>query len=144
MIEVEVSTRGLKFDAVAETLGKELRRELVERLAELAYAEAFYGAPWKTGKLARSIVKEVDEYGEAKISVLAPYARYVINGTSPHEICPVNASVLAFKAASGELVFTKLVRHPGTKPNQFLDEAVEKARGKVGEVFSELFEELIQ
>jgi HK97 gp10 family phage protein len=125
-------------------LTEELRRELVERLAEVAYIEAFYGAPWKTGKLARSIVKEVDEYGEAKISVLAPYARYVINGTSPHEICPVNASVLAFKAASGELVFTKLVRHPGTKPNQFLDEAVEKARGKVGEVFSELFEELIQ
>ena len=144
MIEVEVSTRGLKFDAVTETLDKELRRELVERLAEVACAEAFYGAPWKTGNIARSIVKEVNEYGEAKISVLAPYARYVINGTAPHEIRPVNASVLAFKAADGKLVFTRLVRHPGTKPNQFLDEAVEKARGKVGEVFSELFEELIQ
>jgi HK97 gp10 family phage protein len=143
MIEVEVSTRGLKFDAVAETLGKDLRMELVERLAEVAYAEAFYGAPWKTGKLARSIVKEVDEYGEAKIRVLAPYANYVINGTAPHEIRPVNASVLVFKAADGKLVFTKLVRHPGTKPNRFLQEAVEKAREKVEELFSELFEELI-
>ena len=139
MIEVEVSTWGLKFDAVAETLGKELRRELVERLAEVAYAEAFYGAPWKTGKLARSIIKEVDEYGEAKISVLAPYACYVINGTAPHEIRPVNASVMAFKADDGELVFTKLVRHPGTKPNRFLDEAVEKAREKVEELFFEFF-----
>jgi len=67
-----VSTRGLDFDEVAETLDKELRRMLVERLAEVAYSEAFYGAPWRTGKLARSIVKEVDEYGEASIKALAP------------------------------------------------------------------------
>ena len=55
---------------------------------------------------------------------------------------PVNASCLAFKVAGGDLVFSKLVRHPGTKPNRFLDEAVEKARQKVEELFVELFKEL--
>lgn len=143
MIEVDVSTRGLEFDEVAKTLDKELRQMLVERLAEVAYTEAFYGAPWKTGKLARSIVKEIDEDGEASIKALAPHAVYVIKGTAPHEIRPVNASVLAFKAASGDMVFTRLVRHPGTKPNPFLQKAVDKAREKVEQIFSELFVELI-
>jgi len=143
MIEVDVSTRGLEFDEVAEILGKDLKRKLVERLAEVAYSEAFYGAPWKTGKLARSIVKEIDEDGEATIKALAPHAVYVIKGTAPHEIRPVNASVLAFKAAGGDMVFTRLVRHPGTKPNPFMQRAEEKTREKVDEVFAELFVELI-
>ena len=138
-----MSTRGLDFDEVAETLDKELRRMLVERLAEVAYSEAFYGAPWRTGKLARSIVKEVDEYGEASIKALAPHAIHVIKGTAPHEIRPVNARCLAFKAAGGDMVFTCLVRHPGTKPNPFMQRAVDKAREKVEETFAELFVELI-
>jgi len=143
MIEVDVSTRGLEFDEVAETMDKELRQRLTERLAEVAYAEAFYGAPWRTGKLARSIVKEIDEDGAASIKALAPYAVYVIKGTAPHEIRPVNASCLAFKAAGGDMVFSRLVRHPGTKPNPFLQRAVDKAREKVEEIFDELFEEMI-
>jgi len=142
MIEVDVSTRGLEFDEVAKTFDKELRNMLVERLAEVAYAEAFYGAPWRTGKLARSIVKEVED-GEARIMALAPYAKFVIEGTAPHEIRPANASCLAFKAAGGDMVFTKLVRHPGTKPNPFLERAVEKARDRVEGLFAELFAELI-
>jgi HK97 gp10 family phage protein len=143
MIEVDVSTRGLEFDEVAEILDKDLKRKLVERLAEVAYTEAFYGAPWRTGKLARSIVKEVDEDGVASIKALAPYAIHVIKGTAPHEIRPINASCLAFKAAGGEMVFTRLVRHPGTKPNPFLERAVEKARDQVESLFAELFTELI-
>jgi len=143
MIEVDVSTRGLEFDEVAEILGKDLKRELVERLAEVAYSEAFYGAPWKTGKLARSIVTEVDEDGEASIKALAPYAAYVIRGTAPREIRPVNASCLAFRAAGGDMVFTRFVRHPGTKPNPFLQRAVDKARENVEEIFDELFGEMI-
>ena len=143
MIEVDVSTRGLEFDEVAEILGKDLKRKLVERLAEVAYTEAFYGAPWRTGKLARSIVKEVDEDGVASIKALAPYAIHVIKGTAPHEIRPVNASCLAFKVAGGDMVFRKVVRHPGTKPNPFLERAVEKARDQVESLFAELFTELI-
>lgn len=143
MIEVYVSTRGLEFDEVAEILGKDLKRKLVERLAGVAYGEAFYGAPWKTGRLARSMVVGEVEDGEVKIGVLAPYAVYVVKGTAPHEIRPVNACCLAFRAAGGDMVFTKLVRHPGTKPNPFLERAVEKAREQVGFIFDELFEEMI-
>jgi HK97 gp10 family phage protein len=142
-VEVEVSTRGLDFEAVAETLDDETKQLLVKRLAEVAYYEAFYGAPWKSGKLARSIVVEVED-GEAKIQALAPYAKFVVEGTRPHEIHPAGASVLVFKARSGDLVFTRLVRHPGTKPNPFLQRAVDKARDQVDDIWDELFEDLVE
>jgi HK97 gp10 family phage protein len=143
-VEVEVSTRGLDFEAVAETLDLKTKQLLVKRLAEIAYFEAFYGAPWKSGKLARSIILEVDDDGEAKIQALAPYAKFVVEGTRPHEIRPASASVLVFKAKNGDLVFTRLVRHPGTKPNPFLQRAVDKAQDQVDDIWAELFEDLAE
>jgi len=141
-ITVEISTHGLEFDEVASKLSGPLKRKLVERLADIAYAAAFYGAPWKTGKLAQSIVKDVGQ-GEASIQALAPYAVYVVKGTAPHEIRPVNASCLAFRASGGGMVFTRLVRHPGTKPNPFMQRAVDETLAKVDEVFADLWLELI-
>jgi HK97 gp10 family phage protein len=142
-VKVEVSTHGLDFEAVAKILDQETRQLLIERLAEAAYYEAFFAAPWKTGKLARSIVTKIKE-GEAKLQTLAPYAKFVVKGTRPHEIRPVSANVLVFKATSGDLVFTKLVRHPGTKPNPFLQRAVEKAREQIDDIWIELFEDLVK
>jgi hypothetical protein len=141
-VEVEVSTLGLEFEETAKRLDPQLRDLLIERLAEIAYFLAFYGAPWKSGNLARSIVKEVEE-DSAVIRVLAKYGIYVVAGTAPHEIRPAGASCLAFRAKSGAMVFTRLVRHPGTKPNPFLEEAAEKTRDQVDEVFADLFLELI-
>ena len=141
-VEVEVSTRGLDFEETAKRLDPQLRGLLIERLAEVAYFEAFYGAPWRDGNLARSIVKEV-EAESAVIRVLAKYGIYVVAGTAPHEIRPVGASCLAFRAKSGAMVFTRLVRHPGTKPHPFLEVAAEKTREQVDEVFADLFLELI-
>ena len=134
-------TRGIQFTETATRLSGELKQKLVERMADIAYANAFCRAPWKTGKLAGSIVKQVSR-GEATIEALAPYAAFVIKGTAPHEIRPVNASVLAFEAG-GRMVFTPLVRHPGTKPNPFMEQAAEDARSKAGEVFADLWLELI-
>jgi hypothetical protein len=142
-VEVEVSTRGLDFEEVAKILDQETKQLLIERLAEVAYYEAFYTAPWKTGKLARSIVIDIDE-GEAKLQALAPYAKFVVEGTRPHEIHPTRANVLVFKAKSGDLVFTKLVRHPGTKPNPFLQRAVDKAREQIDSIWAELFYDLVE
>ena len=142
-VEVEVSTRGLDFEAVAKTLDQETKQLLIKRLTEVAYYEAFYTAPWKTGKLARSIVTEIKE-GEAKLQALAPYSKFVVEGTRPHEIHPAGANVLVFKAKSGDLVFTKLVRHPGTKPNPFLQRAVDKAREQIDSIWAELFEDLVE
>ncbi len=117
-----------------------MKQKLIERLADIAYASAFYGAPWKTGKLASSIIKQVSE-GEAEIQALAAYAVFVEKGTAPHEIHPVNASVLAFEA-NGKLVFTPLVKHPGTQANPFMERAAEDTRSKADAVLADLWLEM--
>jgi hypothetical protein len=48
----------------------------------------------------------------------------VAKRTVPHEIRPVNASVLAFEAG-GKMVLTPLVRRPRTKLNPFMPRAVD-------------------
>ena len=142
MITVEVSTRGLEFEDFSEKLSGPIRQKLIERLADVAWAHAFWNTPRKTGKLASTIVKQVGD-GEAAIEVLAPYAMYVVKGTRPHVIRPVTASVLAFQSASGKMVFTRLVNHPGTKPNPWLKQAAEHARSKAEETFAELWLEMV-
>jgi HK97 gp10 family phage protein len=141
-VSIEVSTRGLEFDEIAEKLSGPLRQKFVERLADVAWASAFWNSPRKTGNLASSIVKEIGDC-KASIDALASYAIYVVKGTRPHIIRPVNGSVLAFEGSDGKMVFTRLIHHPGTKPNPFMQRAVEEARGKAEEVFAQLLQELI-
>jgi hypothetical protein len=45
---VNVSTSGLEFDDVVQKLSGPLRQRLVERLADIAWASAFWNAPRKT------------------------------------------------------------------------------------------------
>ncbi len=141
MIDVEIITRGLSIELLATTFGQEIRQKLIERLTDVVYSSAFFGAPWRTGNLAGSIVKEIGD-SEAKIIPMAPYAPYIVFGTASHTIRPRNASCLVFQARAGDLVFTRLVRHPGTKPNPFLQRAAEDARGKAQTVFDDLWQEL--
>jgi len=141
MITVEVSTRGLEFDEVVKNLSGPLRQKLIEKLADVAYASAFYGAPWRTGRLAQSIVKEIGN-GEATIAALASHARFVMFGTAPPDISPMNARVLAFNVG-GKLIFASLVHHPGTKPNPFMQNAVEDAGSKAEETFAKLWLEML-
>ena len=72
----------------------------------------------------------------------ASYARVVVEGSAPHEIRPVNSGVLAFMIA-GKMVFTPIVHHPGTKPNPFMQNALEEAQSKVDATFAELWLELV-
>ena len=137
MFSVEISTRGLQFNSIIDKLSKELKQKLIERLADVAWASAFYGAPWRTGRLAGSIIKEVGD-GEAEVQALAAYAVFVEFGTAPHEIRPVNASVLAFEVG-GKMIFTQVVRHPGTKPKPFMERAAEDTRSKAEAVFADLW-----
>lgn len=52
-----------------------------------------------------------------------PYARYVLDGTRPHEIRPRTAKALHWKDAGGD-VFAQVVNHPGTKANRFPERAL--------------------
>ncbi|MEZ3180814.1 hypothetical protein KYY02_19600 [Streptomyces pimonensis] len=56
-----------------------------------------------------------------------PAVHYVLNGTRPHLIRPRRAKALRFEVG-GRVVYTKLVRHPGTRANNFLGRALREGR----------------
>lgn len=57
-----------------------------------------------------------------------PAAIFVVKGTKPHLIRPKKkGGVLVFNT-KGVKVFTKLVHHPGTKPNNFMTRALREAK----------------
>lgn len=83
--------------------------------------------PVDTGRLRASI------QGEARRTwTLRPqftvfsnveYAPFVNDGTRPHVIRPKNKQVLRFTVGN-QVVFAKVVNHPGTRARPFLDRAV--------------------
>jgi hypothetical protein len=137
MIEFSVSTSGLAFDEVAQKISGKLRQKLIDRLTDVAFAAAFWGAPVKSGYLASTVYKD-----EGKVGAAASYAVAVEYGTAPHEIRPINGGVLAFEVA-GKMIFTPLVHHPGTRANPFMQRALDEALGKVDLVFADLWLELV-
>ena len=141
MIEFQVSTSGLEFDEVTKKISGPLREKLIERLTDIAWTAAFNGAPVKTGYLASTIYKQVSG-NVGTVGIGASYGKFVVEGTVPHEIHAPIGKVLSFVVA-GNRVFTPIVHHPGTKPNLFMDKAVDEARGKVDETFANLWLELV-
>ena len=81
-------------------------------------------APRDTGALANSIEGRLigNPPGTVSLEAKAPHAKYIIHGTDPHGI--TGNPTLRFMGSSGEPVFRNRVNHPGTKPNNFLAEAV--------------------
>lgn len=55
-----------------------------------------------------------------------PATQYVIYGTQPHIIRPRRARALRFEVG-GRVVYAAYVRHPGTRPNDFLLQALHEA-----------------
>jgi len=141
MIEFQVSESGLEFVEVAKKISGPLREKLVERLTDIAWAAAFFGAPVKTGYLASTIYKQVSD-GEGVIGIGASYGKFVVEGTAPHEIHAPLGGVLSF-IVTGKKVFTPIVHHPGTKANPFMQKAIDEARGKVDETFAKLWLDLV-
>ncbi len=141
MIEFSVTSSGLEFNELAQKLSGPLKQKLIERLTDIAFAAAFWGAPVKTGYLASTVYKQVSG-SEGVVGVAASYARVVVEGSAPHEIRPANGEVLVFMVA-GKKIFTPIVHHPGTKPNPFMQNAFEEAQSKVDSTFAELWLELV-
>src|ERR1700687_3129441 len=89
--------------------------------------------PVRTGYLVQNWAWEVGDL-MARWYPKASYAPYVEFGTAPHIIRAVNRRVLA--DADGN-VFGKAVRHPGTKPNPFLERIVAAAEPEIAGMFAQ-------
>jgi hypothetical protein len=94
-----------------------------ERVADFARREA----PGSMGQYIDWKVTEGPRGLQGVIVCDHPAVRFVLDGTRPHLIRPRRAKALRFEV-DGSVVFSRLVRHPGTRPNPFLQRALRLGR----------------
>lgn len=100
----------------------------MERRVRRVEVEAIRLAPGSMGRTIRAQIR-TGPGGDFQgvINVRHPAALYVIGGTRPHMIRPrKQGGVLRF-TVNGRVVYARFVNHPGTKPNDFLRQALRAA-----------------
>ncbi len=101
-------------------------RKLAERtgrVANIAEGEA----PGSMGDFVSWKIEEGPKGLQGVIVCDHPAVLFVLNGTRPHLIRPRRKKFLRFEVDGG-VVYTKLVRHPGTRPNDFMGRALRLGR----------------
>lgn len=95
----------------------------------------------RTGQLERSIEENVQgATGAVYLNQnVAPYGIYVHAGTRPHVIVPKQKKVLRWPSG-GNFVFSKVVHHPGTKPDEFIYQAMENSKADIQKTFDSQIE----
>ncbi|MFD4314983.1 hypothetical protein [Streptomyces sp. NPDC058548] len=114
---------------IARTL--RLRNGVVaRRLAERTQRTARIAEREAPGSMGRYITWKVENGPQGLQGVIVcdhPATRFVLDGTRPHIIRPRRKKALRFEVR-GEVVFAKFVRHPGTRANNFLRDALRAGR----------------
>jgi hypothetical protein len=100
----------------------------VKRVGRAIVFDAKLQVGVKTGKLRDSITMQhsTHKYGhKLRIGSKLSYAYLHHEGSRAHIITPNKAPNLVFRKGP-RVIVTKLVHHPGTKPNRYLTEPMEK------------------
>lgn len=92
--------------------------------------------PVDSGDLRRSLSVRV-ESGRVLVGPTAPYAGYVEFGTAPHEIRPKKQGGVLVFTAGGQKVYARVVKHPGTKPQPFVQPAFDAWVDSLGPMVAE-------
>lgn len=100
----------------------------MERRVRRVEAEAIRRAPGSMGGTIRSQIQR-GPGGEFRgvINVRHPAALYVIGGTQPHMIRPRRPGGVLRFTVGGRVVYARYAMHPGTRPNDFLRQALRAA-----------------
>ena len=128
-MEVHIKVEGL--DEAFETMRQFPHRadqaiDLVMHLAAIqGYQWMYPDTPILTGELRASLFSRQTSPYRMEIGATAPHAIPVHQGTRPHIILPVRASVLRFEVG-GKVVFARRVQHPGTRPNPYVKRTVDR------------------
>ena len=130
------------FLEAVENLGR-AHPIISRRLAGLIREKAYEIAPRRAGRLRKSIGVRRTRVGYEVVmgGSEAPYASFVEFGTRPHLIRARRARALRFQL-SGEVVYARYVRHPGSKPKLILARAVSEALREMGSLLDEVLGEL--
>lgn len=125
-MSVEVRIDQGALDRLLRRRGGRAYRKLsdrTERVAGIAEAEA----PGSMGDYVRWRVEQGPRGLQGVITCDHPAVIFVLKGTRPHLIRPRRAKALRFDVG-GTTVFAKLVRHPGTRANDFMSRALRLGR----------------
>lgn len=101
---------------------RNLRRR-VERVQTAAERRA-------PGGMAQGIRSRIDYRSSGPVGVITsthPATIYVVNGTRPHIIRPRRPGGVLRFTVGGRVVYARYVNHPGTRPNDFLTDALRQA-----------------
>ncbi|PWI15947.1 hypothetical protein DI272_18600 [Streptomyces sp. Act143] len=108
-----------------------LRGGIVERnLARRTSRVADIARGLAPGSMPQYIDWHIEEGRDGLQGVITcdhPATLYVLEGTRPHLIRARRARALRFEV-DGQIVFAKVVRHPGTRPNNFMGRALRLGR----------------
>jgi hypothetical protein len=131
---------------LADTMSKGLpplkSRMLITQVVGILTQSALEEAPERQGELKQGIQERVDSPYSGHIDFQAPHTPFVYYGTKPHIILPKFAlrssakeigggsATLRFQIG-GRVLYRKFVRHPGTRPNRFIDRAVDRSQPAV-------------
>lgn len=109
----------------------------VTRSVGLLQSQAIKEAPVNKagmgGNLRQMIRSRMNTKISGEVSADASYSIFVEEGTKPHEIRAVNKKGLANKR-TGQF-FGKVVQHPGTKANPFMQRAVDIITPRANQLF---------
>lgn len=94
------------------------------------------------GNLRQSIKSFMRGAASGVVDVGAGYGIFVHEGTRPHIIRVVNKRVLANKRMGQ--IFGKVVHHPGTKANPFLQNAVDQNSAFIDRQFEQAVDNVIK
>lgn len=126
------------WNEAPEKLTTEVHRA-ISRTILVVQANAMREAPVNKqsagGNLRQSIRSQMIGTASGMVEVGVNYAGYVHEGTRPHQIRVKNKRSLANRR-SGQF-FGRVVNHPGTAPNPFLQRAVENSEGDIDNFFIE-------
>ena len=111
-----------ELDRLLNMPGGDVWRELETR-GRLALAGAKAKVGVRSGELRSSIYMEHKRFGAVgQIITIGARAKHALmhhEGTRPHMIFPRERQILRF-SDGGRVVYTRAVRHPGTRPNRYL------------------------
>lgn len=130
-LTIDVDTKKLMKDITDDLVDEE---GVIRELTLKGEAGCKKEVPKDTGDLMRSITSHF-QGKDGIVKTDLEYVRYVIYGTSAHTITVKNKKVLSdINSGSTKkkgVVFGKIVRHPGTSPNNFPARALNQIKGEL-------------
>lgn len=150
MIEYKVKIEGLDklvdgLNKSPETVISELNKAVTRSVALLqnqTIKEAPVNKQGMGGNLRQSVKSRMTSRISGAVDVNAKYAIFVEEGTAPHDIRPKNKKGLA-NIRTGQF-FGKLVHHPGTKANPFLQRAMDIVTPRIKDLFQQAIDNALK